>query len=119
MSDEICPFCDVRLLVPVAENDLAFARRDTAPVRPLHTLIIPKRHIANVFEATHEELRAMHELALEVRSLILLEDDSVRGFNFGSNIGAVAGQTIFHAHVHLIPRRAGEAPLTAARSHEP
>jgi diadenosine tetraphosphate (Ap4A) HIT family hydrolase len=82
MSGEACPFCDMRLLAPLAENGLAYALRDRAPVRPLHTLIIPRRHIANIFEATGEELQALHELALEVRSAILLQDPSVQGFNF-------------------------------------
>lgn len=110
MPAEECPFCNVRLLSPIAVNALAFALRDEVPVRPLHTLIIPKRHIENIFDATPAELQALHELALAVRSAILLEDPSVRGFNFGSNIGAVAGQKIFHAHVHLIPRRADDTP---------
>lgn len=91
--------------------------RDNAPVRPLHTLIIPKRHIANVFETTPEEREAMHELAMKARTSILMEDPSVQGFNFGSNIGAVAGQMVLHAHVHLIPRRAGDRPLAPARAH--
>jgi diadenosine tetraphosphate (Ap4A) HIT family hydrolase len=117
MSGERCSFCDVRLLAPIAENGLAFALRDEAPVRPLHTLIIPKRHIANIFEASRDELEAMHELALKVRTSILREDHSVQGFNFGSNIGAVAGQKIFHAHVHLIPRRAGDS-LAPAHLHD-
>ena len=118
MAGETCPFCEIRLLALVAENKLAFAVRDNAPARPLHTLIIPRRHIASVFEATPEELEAMHELAMNARTAILQEDPSVRGFNFGSNIGAVAGQRVFHAHVHLIPRRAGDMPLTAAGPHE-
>jgi diadenosine tetraphosphate (Ap4A) HIT family hydrolase len=118
MSGKTCPFCDVRRLALVAENELAFAVRDSAPVRPLHTLIIPKRHIANVFETTREELEAMHALAATARTSILMEDPTVQGFNFGSNIGAVAGQMIFHAHVHLIPRRAGDGRLTPARPHE-
>jgi diadenosine tetraphosphate (Ap4A) HIT family hydrolase len=118
VSGENCPFCDIRLLAPIAENRLAFALRDKAPVRPLHTLIIPKRHIANVFEVTAEELEALHELAIKARRLILLEDHSVRGFNFGSNIGTVAGQIIFHAHIHLIPRRAGDTPSTPAHAHD-
>ena len=118
MAGGSCPFCDVRLLPLVAENGLAFAVRDNAPVRALHTLIIPRRHIASVFEATPEELDAMHELAMMARTSILQEDPTVKGFNFGSNIGAVAGQMVFHAHVHLIPRRAGETPLPPAGPHE-
>jgi diadenosine tetraphosphate (Ap4A) HIT family hydrolase len=115
MTKNICPFCDVRSLALIAENDLAYVLRDKAPVRPLHTLIIPKRHIADIFEATHEEREAVHELAAAARMFILSEDAAVRGFNFGSNIGAAAGQMIFHAHVHLIPRRGDEPRLAAAR----
>jgi diadenosine tetraphosphate (Ap4A) HIT family hydrolase len=115
MAGAICPFCDVRLLAPVAENELAFALRDQAPVKPLHTLIIPRRHIADIFAATQDELQALHQLALEVRSSILRQDPAVQGFNFGSNIGSVAGQMIFHAHVHLIPRRAGDTPTPTPR----
>ncbi len=118
MANEVCPFCDARSLALVAENALAFALRDKTPVRPLHTLIIPKRHVANMFEATREEREAVHELAIEVKASILLEDHTVEGFNFGSNIGAAAGQMIFHAHVHLIPRRSGDGPLASARSPE-
>jgi diadenosine tetraphosphate (Ap4A) HIT family hydrolase len=115
MSNDICPFCDLRPLALIAENGLAFALRDKAPVRPLHTLVITKRHIPNIFEATREEREAVHDLAVEAKTFILLEDATVQGFNFGSNIGAAAGQLIFHAHVHLIPRRAGDPPLPAAR----
>ena len=67
MSSEVCPFCDAPSLALVAENSLAFALRDRAPVRPLHTLIIPRRRVANIFEATREEREAVHELAVEVR----------------------------------------------------
>ena len=115
MSNDICPFCDTRSLVLIAENTLAFVLRDKAPVRPLHTLIIPRRHIANIFDATREEREAVHQLAVEARTAILLQDAMIEGFNFGSNIGAAAGQVIFHAHVHLIPRRTGDAPLGAAQ----
>jgi diadenosine tetraphosphate (Ap4A) HIT family hydrolase len=118
VSNDICPFCDMRALAAIAENAFAFVLRDSAPVRPLHTLIIPKRHIANIFEATHNEREAVHELAVEAKKLILLEDATVLGFNFGSNIGAAAGQVIFHAHVHLIPRRADEAPLAPGRPND-
>jgi diadenosine tetraphosphate (Ap4A) HIT family hydrolase len=110
-----CPFCDVAAAEILAENALAFAIRDKFPVRALHSLILPKRHVADVFAATREEREAMHELAALVREAILREDKSVGGFNLGSNIGAVAGQKIFHAHLHLIPRRAHEAPPPPAR----
>jgi diadenosine tetraphosphate (Ap4A) HIT family hydrolase len=78
-------------------------------VRPLHTLIIPKRHVADIFEATREEPQAVHESAANARMSILLEDPSVKGFNCGSNIGAAAGQVIFQeAFAKVIFRKGGD-----------
>nr|WP_313206337.1 HIT family protein [Rhizobium lusitanum] len=110
-----CIFCRTAELTILAENPLAFAIRDKFPVRPLHTLIIPKRHVMDIFASDADEREAIHELALQCREAIGSEDSSVSGFNFGSNIGHAAGQKIFHAHVHLIPRRLDEAELLAAR----
>lgn len=118
MQSPTCPFCDLSSLALVAESDLAFAVRDKFPVRPLHTLIIPKRHVADVFEAAPQEREALHELALRCRLELMREDPSVGGFNFGSNIGEAAGQKIFHAHLHLIPRRVGDTPPPPARPDE-
>nr|WP_244424805.1 HIT family protein [Methylobacterium nodulans] len=89
--------------------------RDKFPARPLHTLIIPKRHVADIFHTNAAEREAIHELAALCCEQIRNEDESVGGFNFGSNIGEAAGQKIFHAHVHLIPRRTGDASLAPAR----
>jgi diadenosine tetraphosphate (Ap4A) HIT family hydrolase len=114
MSDEFCPFCAVHSLDVICENELAFAIRDRFPVRPLHTLIIPKRHVADIFSTTPQEREALHQLALQCREAIMREDPEALGFNFGSNIGEAAGQKIFHAHIHLIPRRFGEPPPPAA-----
>lgn len=116
--DNACPFCAVASLLLVAENDLAFAVRDKFPVRPLHTLLIPKRHVADIFETTLEEREALHSLAQDCRTVLQREDPDVQGFNFGSNIGIAAGQKIFHAHVHLIPRRVGDTPPPAARPND-
>lgn len=115
MSHQNCIFCRTSELTVLAENSAAFAIRDKFPVRPLHTLIIPKRHVTDIFATDAEEREAIHELALECREAIGSEDSSVSGFNFGSNIGHAAGQKIFHAHVHLIPRRLGEGELLAAQ----
>ncbi len=114
----LCPFCNPSSLVFLAENELAFAIRDKFPIRPLHTLVIPKRHAADIFETTAEEREALHDLASKCRSAILREDCEVAGFNFGSNIGQAAGQKIFHAHLHLIPRRTGDTPPPAARPND-
>ncbi len=113
-----CLFCDRLSLEILCENDLAFAIRDKFPVRPLHSLILPKRHAADIFETSAQEREALHRLAEAVRRDILRADPSVGGFNFGSNIGAIAGQKIYHAHLHLIPRRAGDTPPPAARSDD-
>ena len=78
-------------------------------------LIIPKRHVTNIFETSVEEREAIHELAVLCRKTICEKDPDVQGFNFGSNVGETAGQKIFHAHVHLIPRRPGDAELPSAR----
>jgi diadenosine tetraphosphate (Ap4A) HIT family hydrolase len=114
LTQDDCIFCNMPASAIVAENDLAYAIRDNAPVTALHTLIIPKRHVASVFEASAAEREAMHQLALQCRESICEHDPTVEGFNYGSNIGQAAGQKIFHAHVHLIPRREGEGELATA-----
>ena len=115
MSDPTCIFCRRNDLVIVAENALAFAIRDKFPVQPLHTLLITKRHVSDIFASTTAEREALHELAGSCRQQIEAMDQEVAGFNFGSNVGLVAGQKVFHAHVHLIPRRAGDIPPPPAR----
>ena len=106
--DLTCLFCSIPPERVVASNDLAYAIRDGFPVTPLHTLVIPKRHVEDYFGLTQAELQACHELLIQLRSRILAEDARVEGFNVGMNAGAVAGQTIFHCHIHLIPRRTGD-----------
>jgi ATP adenylyltransferase len=105
-----CPFCRIDASAIVAGNGLAFAIRDLNPVTPLHTLILPRRHVASYFDLTREEATAINELSGRLRDEILANDSGVEGFNIGVNIGAVAGQTIFHCHLHLIPRRHGDVP---------
>jgi diadenosine tetraphosphate (Ap4A) HIT family hydrolase len=114
LSEETCIFCKIADDQIIFENAHAFAIRDKFPVRPLHTLLIPKRHTTDIFTSTTAEREAIHHLAITCREAILEQDSSVRGFNFGSNIGQAAGQKIFHAHVHLIPRRNGEQTLPGA-----
>ena len=92
MSQHECVFCNFGALSLIAENELAFAVRDKFPVKPLHTLIIPKRHVADIFAANGEEREAIHAIALQCRQEIEKLDPSVAGFNFGSNIGEAAGQ---------------------------
>ena len=102
---ENCPFCGDP--DTVSENELAFAHYDTYPVNPGHCLIIPRRHLAEYFEATADEKRAIWELVEEVKPVIDREFGP-DGYNVGVNIGKAAGQSIPHLHIHVIPRYAGD-----------
>jgi diadenosine tetraphosphate (Ap4A) HIT family hydrolase len=104
---EGCLFCQSER-ERVAENELAFAIRDGFPVTPLHTLIIPRRHAPTYFDLFEPERRAINLLLDQIRADILAADKTVEGFNIGMNCGEVAGQTVMHCHVHLIPRRSGD-----------
>lgn len=71
-------------------------------------LIIPKRHVEDYFGVTQDELLACHDLLHAMKEKIQNADSLVEGFNIGMNAGNAAGQTVFHCHTHLIPRRAGD-----------
>ena len=103
-----CLFCDVKKTGIVYENELVYASYDSYPVSEHHCLIIPKRHIKDYFELTNDELLACNDLIKIVKKEITNEDPLVKGFNLGTNIGIVSGQSIFHCHFHLIPRREGD-----------
>ena len=105
-----CRFCTAIASRIIASNDLAIAVRDMFPATPLHSLVIPRRHVVDFFGLTPEEREACAELLQQLRQDILAEDPKVEGFNIGMNVGEVAGQTLFHSHIHLIPRRRGDSP---------
>lgn len=105
-----CPFCGIAASYEIAGCDLVFAVRDSYPVTPLHTLVLPRRHVPTYFDLTRDEVLAVDELLRKLRADIAAVDASVKGFNIGVNAGAAAGQTIFHCHIHLIPRRHGDVP---------
>ena len=113
-----CLFCNIKKSGCVHENNLAYASYDTYPVSDYHCLIIPKRHIKDYFELSKDELIACNELIKTVKDEIIFKDKSVRGFNLGTNIGKISGQSILHCHFHLIPRREGdvENPQGGVRS---
>jgi len=94
----------------VAENALAVAVRGGYPATPLHTLVIPKRHTDTYFNLFTSERRAIEQLVDSQRGEIAAKDEAVGGFNIGINAGEVAGQTVMHCRVHLIPRRGGDVP---------
>ncbi|WP_022847380.1 MULTISPECIES: HIT family protein [unclassified Desulfurobacterium] len=102
-----CPFCRREELPVVLSNEYSFAIFDRYPVTPGHMLIIPKRHVSSWFDITKEERESILELIEEGKKL-LDANFHPDGYNIGINIGKAAGQTIFHLHVHLIPRYEGD-----------
>jgi diadenosine tetraphosphate (Ap4A) HIT family hydrolase len=103
-----CIFCEMPLERIIGENRLSFAIGDGHPVTGLHTLVIPKRHVADFFDLFQPERNAVLSLIDVMRLEIQKADPTVTGFNVGANAGKDAGQTVFHCHVHLIPRRSGD-----------
>ena len=100
-----CLFCNIKESGCAHQNDLAYTSYDSYPVSEHHCLIIPKRHVGDYFELSKDELIACDELIKIAKNEILTKDQSVKGFNLGTNIGKVSGQSILHCHFHLIPRR--------------
>ena len=100
-----CLFCNVPSSDYVFENNLAFSTFDSYPVSKYHALIIPKRHVENYFDMSEEEVSSCNKLIKKMRNKIQELDPTVDGFNIGTNSGKVAGQSIMHCHIHLIPRR--------------
>ena len=103
-----CIFCTLEKSRIFDETEFYYVIRDAFPVSELHTLVIPKRHSETYFDLSKDELSDLPEILKRHRDLILREDRNVTGFNIGINVGEDAGQTIFHCHIHLIPRRKGD-----------
>ncbi len=112
MSDEPCIFCEIIAgRAPAAriyEDDEVLVFLDLFPAASGHTLVIPKTHYENVFEADEESLTAVTRVARRgahaLRRAIRPDGMTVVQLN-----GAAAGQTVFHYHVHLIPRHHGDS----------
>jgi diadenosine tetraphosphate (Ap4A) HIT family hydrolase len=91
------------------EDEHAVAFFDAFPVNPGHVLVIPKKHVADYFDLEPALQQACMKLLNQAKVLIQ-ERYNPEGFNIGINAGAAAGQTIFHVHLHLIPRYLGDMP---------
>lgn len=102
-----CLFCSVPPDELLIDGPIAMARRDTYPVSPGHTLIIPKRHVVSFFDTTEEERIAMLRLLDETKA-VLDQKHKPDGYNIGINNGEAAGQSVMHLHIHLIPRYKGD-----------
>lgn len=104
---EDCPFCR-----PTSDRLFHLGRNvlgiwDSYPVSPGHALLVPKRHVSSWFEATAEEQQELFE-AIQVARTEIEQAHEPNGFNVGINVGAAAGQTVPHLHVHVIPRYSGD-----------
>ncbi len=102
-----CIFCAPRGVT--RQNALAYCARDSFPVSPGHSLVMPFRHAASFFDLTANEVAACMALLIEERAALDAELGP-DGYNVGVNVGRAAGQTVLHVHVHLIPRYVGDHP---------
>jgi superfamily II DNA or RNA helicase/diadenosine tetraphosphate (Ap4A) HIT family hydrolase len=107
----LCPFCQIDRQRIVFRHSVGSANVialwDGFPVSPGHLLIVPARHIATWFDASSEEQQALTS-ALEIAKSHIESQYRPQGYNIGINVGAAAGQTVPHLHVHLIPRYSGD-----------
>jgi diadenosine tetraphosphate (Ap4A) HIT family hydrolase len=106
-SREPCPFCDTEARAILAESKYAIAIADAFPVSAGHSLVIPLRHVHDLFDLSADELADAFGLVGRIKEA-LQSNLSPAGFNIGVNIGRDAGQTVMHAHVHIIPRYKGD-----------
>ena len=111
-----CIFCKLAGgQIPTAtlyEDDDFRVILDAAPASKGHALILPKAHYANLYEMPDELLEKAIVLAKKM-ARCLTDAMHCDGFNLVQNNGEAAGQTVFHFHIHLIPRYAGSAPIVA------
>jgi diadenosine tetraphosphate (Ap4A) HIT family hydrolase len=103
-----CIFCQIDRAI-LAESNLSLAFFDGFPVSKGHALVIPKRHLATIWELSEEEYIDLFDLVRDVKHLIQ-DRFEPHGMNIGANFGQAAGQTVFHAHIHIIPRYSGDVP---------
>ncbi len=102
-----CPFCSPPPGRVLVEHDLALVVRDGFPVSKGHRLVVPRRHVASLFDLDPEEQAAIWMLVEQAQQAVR-DELHPDGVNIGLNDGYAAGQTVMHAHVHVIPRYAGD-----------
>ena len=106
MADK-CPFCEPDADRVWLQNQFGIVLWDAFPVTEGHTLVVPRQHVASIYELSAEEQAALWAMVADARHR-LNDDLHPDGFNIGLNDGEAAGQTILHAHIHIIPRHAGD-----------
>jgi diadenosine tetraphosphate (Ap4A) HIT family hydrolase len=107
--DSNCPFCKPESGLVWHQTEYALAVRDGFPIAEGHTLVVPRKHVASLFELEPTTLTAIWEMVSQVRAM-LIQKYRPDGLNIGVNDGPAAGQTVMHAHIHLIPRWVGDVP---------
>lgn len=111
-ADLSCAFCDADLRgKAIHHHGTVFAVLDKYPVSDGHTLVITDRHVPDAFEMTGIENAEANDLIRVVANEWRERDSSIVGFNVGTNCGLAAGQTVMHAHIHVVPRRNGDTPF--------
>ena len=108
MTQPTCIFCSPHRTI-LAQNTHALAFADRFPVSPGHTLVVPRRHVITIFDLSEAEYTECFLLAFKVKEL-LAAAHAPDGFNIGANCGLAGGQSVWHAHIHVIPRFAGDTP---------
>ena len=108
MSHTDCIFCTLDREI-LAESALALAVFDSFPVSPGHALVVPRRHVATIFDMTDDEYSECFRLVRTLKDLLFVRFVP-DGFNVGANCGEAGGQSVWHAHIHVIPRFTGDTP---------
>jgi diadenosine tetraphosphate (Ap4A) HIT family hydrolase len=106
--DATCPFCNLNPSGLVAESDSVVAFLDKFPVSEGHTLIVPRRHVSDATALSDVESLESFRMMKSITADLMHRDASIKGFNIGYNVARAAGQTVMHAHMHIIPRRPGD-----------
>jgi diadenosine tetraphosphate (Ap4A) HIT family hydrolase len=101
-----CPFCELPEIKErkISENKLAWAFPTNIPITPGHTLIVPKRCVAKFKDLTNPEIKAILDLGEKIKKS-LIKTFGAQGFNVAYNENPVAGQSISHFHLHIVPRK--------------
>ena len=108
MTRSDCIFCTLDREI-LAESTHALAILDAFPISPGHALVVPRRHAVTIFDLTEAEYTDCFRLVLRVKDLLAARH-TPDGFNVGVNCGEAGGQSVWHAHIHVIPRYAGDTP---------
>ena len=102
-----CVFCTTPKEEKIYQNKYGYIKKDHFPVTKGHMLIIPHKHVENIWGLSSEELKGLWELVTWAREYNQ-KNYQVKDFNVGFNDGKNAGQTVFHLHIHVIPRYKGD-----------